>query len=218
MDQANAEIAYQRVTTAALGGTLDEAVAAQQRLFSTPRSTSYIPPGRVLLSMAQSSNAAKSLQGTARAQAFYQAGRAAWDLGYPRQAVAYMDSSLIADPEHFEALIWSTHYAFQSGQYAVARRYLTTLNRLEPGNAIVLRFNEIDEVAAALRSTMDPQARGRLFLSLSREYEKIGLPEEAFDMADRAWQELPVPARVRTAEILETMGKPLAAKKYQEKF
>ncbi len=216
MDPVNAEIAYQRVTSAALGGTLENAVAAQQQLFSTPRSTSYIPPGRVLLTMAQSADAARSLRGSARAEAFYQAGRAAWDLGYPRQAVAFMDSSLATDQEHFETLLWSTHYAYQSGAFGVARQHLATLNRMDPENAVVAGFNRIDQISASLRSTPEREKRGALFLDLSREYEKIGLPQEALDMADRAWLALPVEARVRTAEILDGLGKSVGARKYRD--
>ena len=215
LDPINVEVAYQRVAAASLGGTLQQAVTAQQELFSTPRSTSYTPPGRVLLALAQFLDAARSLRGTARAQALFQASRAAWDLGYSRHAAAFADSAIVADPQHFEALLWSTHYGFQTDDSPKARIRLRVLTQLEPTNPVVVGFREIDSVSNMLRGVREPVARGSLYLDLSHIYERIGLPEEALDMADRAWRSMPAEARERTAQILEATGRAAGALKYR---
>lgn len=217
LDPVNAEVAYQRVAAASLGGTLQQAVTAQQELFSTPRSTSYSPPGRALLALAQFLDAARSLRGTARAQALFQASRSAWDLGYFRHAVAFADSALIADPEHFEALLWSTHYGFQMSDVPKARGRLRVLTRLERTNPVVVGFREIDSLLSSLSTVRNDQKQADIFLEASKIYERIGLPEEALDLADRAWQDRLGEARRRTAEILAATGREAGAERYRGK-
>ncbi len=216
IDPVNVEVAYQRVVAAALGGSLEEAVAAQQRLFSTPRSTSYTPPGRVLLSLAQALNAAAGGGvGADRAHWFFQASRMAWDLGYGEQAIAFSDSALEADPRHFESLLWNMHYRYQAGDSVAARSCLATLRAIDPENPVVRGFVAIDSLSGLLPKTSAPEARAIRLLDISRVYERIGLPEEALDMADRAWMALPQDARTRTVEILTNTGRTAGADRYR---
>jgi tetratricopeptide (TPR) repeat protein len=205
LDPVNAEIAFQRVAASALSGSFEEAVAAQQRLFSTPRSTSYTPPGRVLLSMAQALNAARADRpGVDRAHWYFQASRMAWDLGYPEQAEAFADSALAVDPRHFESLLWSMHYRFQSGDSTRARRDLALLRSLDAENPVVRGFGAMDSLSRLMSRSPDRAQQARLALEISRVYEQIGLPEEALDMTDRAWMALPREAQARAVEIRGT--------------
>lgn len=202
LDPVNAEIAFQRVAASALRGSLNEAVSAQQRLFSTPRSTSYTPPGRVLLSMAQALSAARADgPGVDRAHWYFQASRMAWDLGYPRQAGAFADSALSVDPKHFESLLWSMHYRFQNGDTLRARRDLALLRSIDAENPVVRGFWAIDSLSRVKSLTTDRERQARLSLEISAIYEQIGLPEEALDMIDRAWMALPAEARARAQEV-----------------
>ena len=217
LDPVNAEFAYQRVAVQSLAGDLPGAVQAQQLLFSTPRTTSYIPAGRVLLAIAQFLDASRGLRGTSRAQMYFQAGRAAWDLGYPNHATAFTDSALAADPQHFEALLWGTNYSYQIGDTLRARLYLQRLTKLEAENTVVVGFREIDDLSRSLRQIADEHRRADMYLKISEAYQRIGLPEEAMDAADRAWGALPLLARARTAEILDATGRTVGAKRYRVK-
>ncbi|MCU0454157.1 MAG: hypothetical protein MUE68_10915 [Bacteroidetes bacterium] len=216
LDPINVEIAFQRVTSAALSGSVHNAIAAQQRLFSTPRSTSYTPPGRVLLSLAQAlDGASNGPAGTDRAHWFFQASRMAWDLGYHRQAMAFADSALRVDDRHFESLLWSMHYRFQTGDSIRARRDLASLRELDAANPVVLGFTAIDSLTHVMSRTASRVRRAGLELEISRTYEAIGLPEEALDMVDRAWLAAPAEARRRTAEILNGTGRTAGGQRYQ---
>lgn len=217
LDPVNAEIAYQRVAATALSGSLQDAIAAQQRLFSTPRSTSYTPPGRVLLAIAQALRSARADEpGVDRAHWYFQASRMAWDLGYSGYAEAFADSALAVDPRHFESLLWSMHYRFQGGDTSRARSDLTLLRSIDAENTVVRGFSEVDSLSRIMSRTNDRERKAQLALEISVVYEQIGLPEEALDMADRAWQAVPKEARLRTAEILEGQGKSAGAGEYRE--
>jgi predicted Zn-dependent protease len=119
------------------------------------------------------------------------------------------------DSSYFVGLLWSWHYATQIGDTTTARTFLRKLESIDPSNAVVVSFRTMSALADTLRKISSPAERSRLRLLIARQYEKMELPEDCIDEAERAAGEDPSnpEAWKFLAGLFEGKGKMRAAQK-----
>ena len=220
LDPGNPETAFQRVVASALSGDLSGAITRQQDLFSAPRSTSYLPVGRALLSMVEKvDRASKAVSGQERAQELYEAGRTARDLGYDKTARELFLRSLKANPEHFEALLWAAHAEYVLGDLAAFRMRCTDLEHIDRTNEVVVAFRRLDSLVSASRASRVRTTKADCFLQIADAFASIGLHEDALDAGELAGT-LSTTASIgyrKMSEILSAQRKTFGAARYASK-
>src|SRR5207253_2748163 len=110
-------------------------------------------------------------------------------------------------------------FAHQIHDSVHAGRYLSTLNYIDSGNAVVRAFSRVVALDESLKHASAQHERSDLHLSLARLNKQIELNEEATDEAERALSEEPVnlKALLLLASVFERKGKPFRSLSvYQE--
>ena len=181
------EITFYILATHALAGDSLEAVRELPRLYASPSATSFIPPARVFLyAMNELKRVRSAPDNPGSSDRLYDAARTVWSLGYGRQAYGLVKELLNRDPNHFVGLLWGWHWGIQLGDTAAAGVYLARLRGIDSANAVVRSFTAMARIHGDLRRAAAPAEQCRLHLLLANEYEKMDLPEEAFDETERA--------------------------------
>lgn len=207
---------FQLFLTHAFRGDSAKAIEQVRKMFTRTRSTPYVWAAQIHLQAMNQLNQSKSVRSTAqRSTQFYDVARLYWNLGFRRQAYRIMREAVGIDSSYFVGLLWSWHYATQIGDTTTARTFLRKLESIDPSNAVVVSFRTMSALADTLRKISSPAERSRLRLLIARQYEKMELPEDCIDEAERAAGEDPSnpEAWKFLAGLFEGKGKMRAAQK-----
>jgi tetratricopeptide (TPR) repeat protein len=181
------EITFYILVTRALKGDSLQAVQELQRLYESPSATAFIPPARVFLYAMNEIRRARMLQDDrARSLRLYGVSTIVWNLGYNAQAYDLLKELLSRDMNHFVGLLWGWHWGLQVGDTAGVVKYLKRLKDIDSTNAVVRSFTAMTRLQSDLRRATSGSEQSRIHLLLSGEYDKIDLPEEALDEAEKA--------------------------------
>jgi tetratricopeptide (TPR) repeat protein len=181
------EITFYILVTRSLKGDSLEAVQELQRLYESPSATAFIPPARVFLYAMNEVRRARTLKDDrAHSLRLYGVSTIVWNLGYSAQAYDLLKEMLARDMNHFVGLLWGWHWGMQVGDTVGVVKYLKRLQEIDSGNAVVRSFTAMNRLQGLLKKTSSGTEESRLHLLLSGEYDKIDLPEEALDEAEKA--------------------------------
>jgi tetratricopeptide (TPR) repeat protein len=181
------EITFYILVTRSLKGDSLEAVQELQRLYESPSATAFIPPARVFLYAMNEVRRARALQDDrARSLRLYGVSTIVWNLGYSAQAYDLLKELLSRDMNHFVGLLWGWHWGIQVGDTAGVVKYLKRLQDIDSGNTVVRSFTSMSRLQTDLRKASSGSEQSRIHVLLSGEYDKIDLPEEALDEAEKA--------------------------------
>ncbi len=122
----------------------------------------------------------------ARSLRLYSVATIVWNLGYSAQAYDLLKELLDHDMNHFVGLLWGWHWGLQAGDTAGVVESLQRLQEIDSGNAVVRSFTAMTRLQAELKKAAGSPAESRIHLLLSSEYDRIDLPEEALDEAEKA--------------------------------
>ncbi|MEK7670357.1 MAG: hypothetical protein AAB330_03860, partial [Bacteroidota bacterium] len=174
-----------------MGDSLN-AVQQVQSMFTKPRSTPYVWSAQIHLSAMNRYREAKLLKSEVQqSNELFALSKLYWNLGYQRRAYRLIRETIGIDPTFFSGLLWAWHYGIQAGDTVRAATYLQTLESIDRTNAVVKSFRAMTQFSDTLRRTKRPEERARLRLAIAREYDKMDLPEEAIDEAERGIGEYP---------------------------
>ncbi len=183
-DPGNAEAAFQRVVAFSLSGERDAAILAQEALFGSPRSTSYIPISRRLLELAGHLEQARLLEDPSlSAGAWYQAARIGWDLGYTGAARQFLAMSLRAQPNAFEPSIWAAFYALTEGDLRIAEHILSGLRTTYGADPIVSDLSVVATLRRRVEHEQDTSLSSQHWLGIAGALERLELFSPALDAA-----------------------------------
>jgi tetratricopeptide (TPR) repeat protein len=183
---------------------LQDSMAAKksyERLLVFPQASSYMYLARVHMEAMDVALSAKNTPPTQeRAIKMNDLARLYWDLGYPRFAKSFADSSLQFDSTYFWGLLWGFHFNFQLGDTQNARVYYDKVAKIDEKNQVVVSFKRLMTINDSLRWS-DESRRSQLHLSAARIYRLIELFEESIDEAERAREADP-----NNEEVLQFLG------------
>ncbi|MEK6566513.1 MAG: hypothetical protein AABZ41_07395, partial [Bacteroidota bacterium] len=198
-----------------MGDSLN-AIQQVQSMFTKPRSTPYVWSAQIHLSAMNRYREAKLLKSEVQqSNELFALSKLYWNLGYQRRAYRLIRETIGIDPTFFSGLLWAWHYGIQTGDTVRAATYLQTLESIDRTNAVVKSFRAMTQFSDTLRRTKRPEERARLRLAIAREYDKMDLPEEAIDEAERGIGEYPSGRNARNflGEMFQKKGKLRAAAK-----
>lgn len=181
------EITFYVLIAHALAGDSLEAVQELRRLYASPSATSFIPPARVFLhTMNELKLIRANREDPGSSDRMFRTARTVWNLGYSRQAYALLQELTIADPNHFEGLLWRWHIGIQLGDTASAAAILKRLQTIDSSNAVVKSFTTMSRLHRELSRARDPLEAAKYHVQLAEEYNRMDLPEESYDEVERA--------------------------------
>ena len=198
-----------------MGDSLN-AIQQVQSMFTKPRSTPYVWSAQIHLSAMNRYREAKLLKSEVQqSNELFALSKLYWNLGYQRRAYRLIRETIGIDPTFFSGLLWAWHYGIQAGDTVRAATYLQTLESIDRTNAVVKSFRAMTQFSDTLRRTKRPEERARLRLAIAREYDKMDLPEEAIDEAERGIGEFPSGRNAQNflGEMFQKKGKLRAAAK-----
>jgi tetratricopeptide (TPR) repeat protein len=203
------EITAQQILASSVVGDVRTARALIDQLFTMPQSTSHIALAQAHVGLAeQLKSAFEATSSEERSALAISAGRGYWELGYQQLALRVMQNVLRLDSTSFEAALWACHYARQSGDTLLSRRYLGKLRDIDVTAPILADLEAIDAAGSELSRTSSAAGRVRLLERLAGVYEKLELSEEALDDLEKALAIAPENTDVRSsmARIFKRKG------------
>jgi hypothetical protein len=192
MEPNQPESVFQLFLAYTLMGDSLNAIQQVHSMFTKPRSTPYVWSAQIHLSAMNRYRQAKLLKSDVQqSNELFALSKLYWNLGYQRRAYSLIRETTSIDPTFFSGLLWAWHYGTQTGDTLQSAAYLRTLESIDRTNAVVKSFRAMTQFSDTLRRTKRPEERVRLRLAIAREYDKMDLPEEAIDEAERGIGEYP---------------------------
>ncbi len=126
-------------------------------------------------------DAARIPTGTAKAEMFHRVALDYWQLGYRRQCMRFLDSSIVQDGTFFPALIFKAICAAQLGDTTTLRKALDKARAFDPMNVLVKGLESIKDERSQLARSNDPHEVIAVRIAMAGQLRAIGLREEAID-------------------------------------
>ena len=204
-----AEITAQQILASSLVGNIETSRGLFEQLFTMPQSTPHVALALAHLSLAEQLKiASEATNADERSSLAIGAGRGYWDLGYSTLALRVMQNVHRLDSTSFDAALWACHYARQTGDTLLSRRYLGMLKDIDITAAIIADLESVDMAGLELTRARSDAQRVRLLARLGAIYEKLELNEESLDDLEKAQWISPGDDDVRSsiARILKRKG------------
>jgi tetratricopeptide (TPR) repeat protein len=187
LDSLHPSLLYQMIVCRTLARDSADAMKYYTTLYKLPQALGFIFQSRLhLQAMEKVLEAEHNTFGMGKGVGLFNAASLYWKLGYPNRAAQIMNNYLAADSSYFVGMLWGFHYNLQTGDTAIAKKYLTILSNIDLKNPVVESFNKIFSLFDSLKLDTSSNHKSSYHVSIGREYKKIELFEESIDEGEKA--------------------------------